>query len=88
MFAAPSVPTDGRGGETVTKMTGGRYEFISNMNRYVTLLPEFADSVVKQMAGSKRQFRITAQRPDGKTGPMGKMSLAAGGRVITSVRVE
>jgi hypothetical protein len=75
-------------GETVTKMTGGRYEFISNMNRYVTLLPEFADSVVKQMVGSKRQFRITAQRPDGKTGPMGKMSLAAGGRVITSVRVE
>jgi hypothetical protein len=75
-------------GETVTKMTGGRYEHINNMNRYVTLLPEFADSVVKQMTAGKRQFRIAAQRADGKTGPMGKMSLAAGARIITSVRVE
>ena len=75
-------------GETVTKMTGGRYEYINNMNRYVTLLPEFADSIVKQMTGSKRQFRITAQRTEGKSGQMGKMSLAAGARIITSVRVE
>ena len=75
-------------GETVTKMTGGRYEYINNMNRYVTLLPEFGDSIVKQMTGSKRQFRITAQRTEGKSGQMGKMSLAAGARIITSVRVE
>lgn len=75
-------------GERVTKMTGGRYEYINNMNRYVTLLPEFGADLAKQMTGSKRQFRITAQRADGKTGPMGKMSLAAGARIITSVRVE
>jgi len=75
-------------GETVTKMTGGRYEYINSMNRYVTLLPEFGDSVVKQMTGSKRQFRITAQRAEGKSGQLGKMSLAAGARIITSVRVE
>ena len=75
-------------GETVTKMTGGRYEYINTMNRYVTMLPEFGEGIAKQMTGSKRQFRITAQRPDGKTGPMGKMSLAAGARIITNVRVE
>ncbi len=75
-------------GEMVTKMTGGRYEYINSMNRYVTLLPEFADSVAKQMIGSKRQFRITAQRADGKSGPMGKFTIAAGARIISNVRVE
>jgi hypothetical protein len=75
-------------GETVTKMTGGRYEHINNMNRYVTLLPEFSDAVVKQMTGGKRQFRITAQRADGKTGPMGKFTIAAGARIISNVRIE
>ena len=75
-------------GETVTKMTGGRYEYITNMNRYVTLLPEFADSVVKQMTGGKRQFRVTAQRAEGKSGPMGKFTIAAGARVISNVRIE
>ena len=75
-------------GETVTKMTGGRYEHINNMNRYVTLLPEFSDAIVKQMTGGKRQFRITAQRPEGKTGPMGKFTIAAGARIISNVRIE
>jgi hypothetical protein len=75
-------------GELVTKNTGGRYEFINSMNRYVTLLPEFSDALVKQMTGSRRQFRITAQRPDGKTGPMGKFTIAAGARVISNVRIE
>jgi hypothetical protein len=75
-------------GELVTKNTGGRYEFINNMNRYATLLPEFGDGIAKQMVGSKRQFRITAQRADGKTGPMGKFTIAAGSRMISNVRIE
>ena len=75
-------------GETVTKMTGGRYEHINNMNRYVTMLPEFSDAIVKQMTGGKRQFRITALRAEGKTGPMGKFTIAAGARSISNVRIE
>jgi hypothetical protein len=75
-------------GQRVAKMTGGRYEFINSMNRYITLLPEFGADVAKQLVGSKRQFRITAQRPAGKTGPLGKFSIAAGARIITNVRIE
>jgi hypothetical protein len=75
-------------GQRAAKMTGGRYEYINSMNRYVTLLPEFGADVAKQLVGSKRQFRITALRADGKSGPMGKMSLSAGARIIPSVRVE
>jgi hypothetical protein len=58
------------------------------MNRYVTLLPELGAEIAKQMTGSTRQFRITAQRADGKTGPMGKFTLAAGARIISNVRIE
>ncbi len=75
-------------GELLTKNTGGRYEYINNMNRYATMLPEFGEGVAKQMIGSKKQFRITAQRAEGKTGPMGKFTIAAGPRIISNVRIE
>ena len=38
--------------------------------------------------GSTRQFRITAQRPDGKKGDFGKLGMSAGARAVTSVRLE
>jgi len=75
-------------GQRVTKMTGGRYENINNMARYVTLLPELGADVAKQATGNTRQFRITAQRPDGKKGDFGKLGMSAGPRAVTSVRVE
>ena len=75
-------------GERVTKMTGGRYEYINSMNRYVTLLPEFGAEVAKQMTASTRQFRITAQRTDGKTGPVGTLTITAGDRILSHGRIE
>jgi hypothetical protein len=75
-------------GQQVTKMTGGRYEFINNMSRWATLLPEFGADVAKQAIGSAKQFRITAQRPDGKSGKLGKLGISAGARAVTSVRLE
>jgi hypothetical protein len=75
-------------GQRVTKMTGGRYEYINSMNRYTTLMPELGAEVAKQAVGSAKQFRITAQRPDGKKGDFVKLSMSAGARVVTNVRVE
>jgi hypothetical protein len=75
-------------GQRVAKMTGGRYEFFNNMNRFTTLMPEFGADVAKQAVGSSKQFRITAQRPDGKKGDFVKLSISAGARVVTNVRVE
>jgi len=87
--------TSGTGGGTqvevgtlVTRVTGGRYEFINSMSRYATLMPEFGPDVAKQVAGSSKQFRITAQRPEGKSGKLGKLGLAAGAKLVTSVRLE
>ena len=75
-------------GQVVTKMTGGRYEFINTITRYASLMPELGAEVAKQATGSSRQFRITVQRPDGKSGPLGKLGMSAGARAVTSVQVE
>ena len=75
-------------GQVMARMTGGRYEFINNLSRYATLLPEFAADVATQVKGSTRQFRITVQRPEGKSGNLGKLGMSAGARVVASVRVE
>jgi hypothetical protein len=75
-------------GEMVTKMTGGRYEYLNAMSRWATLLPELGADVAKQATGATKQFRITAQRPDGRKGDLGKLGMSAGARAVTSVRVE
>ena len=75
-------------GQQITKMTGGRYEYINNMNRYITLLPELGAEVAKQAVGSSKQFRITATRPGGKKGNFGQLSMSAGANRVTNVRVE
>jgi hypothetical protein len=64
------------------------YEYINNMSRYATLLPELGAEVAKQLTGNTRQFRITFERPAGKSGPLGKLGMSSGPRVVSSVRRE
>jgi hypothetical protein len=75
-------------GQAVTRNTGGRYEYINSMSRYATLMPEFGPDVAKQVAGSAKQFRISVQRPEGKSGKLGRLSISAGARTVASVRLE
>jgi hypothetical protein len=75
-------------GLAVTKATGGRFENINTMSRYASLLPEFGAEVAKQMAGLTRQFRIVAQRPEGKTGELGGVSLGVAGKQVTALTIE
>ena len=63
-------------GQRAAQITGGRYEFINSMNRYSTLLPELGAEVAKQLAGGTRQFRVSVQRPEGKRGDLGKVSIS------------
>jgi hypothetical protein len=72
-------------GERAAKMTGGRYEFINSMNRYSTLLPELGSEVAKQLVGGTRQFRVTVQRPDGKKGDLGRVSVSAVGKTVSNL---
>jgi hypothetical protein len=75
-------------GLALTKMTGGRYENINTMSRYITLMPELGAEVAKQITGQTRQFRIIAQRPDGKSGDLGRLSLGVAGKLATNVSLE
>jgi hypothetical protein len=75
-------------GLAVTKATGGRYENINTMNRYVSLMPELGADVAKQIPGQSRQFRIVAQRPEGKTGNLGGVSLGVATKQVTGLTIE
>jgi hypothetical protein len=72
-------------GERAAQMTGGRYEFINSMNRYATLLPDLGAEVAKQLTGNTRQFRVTVQRPEGKKGDLGKVSISVPSKTISGL---
>ena len=62
-------------GIAVTKFTNGRYEGINSATRIATLLPELGAQIAESHERRSHQFRITAQRPAGASGPVGKVSL-------------
>jgi hypothetical protein len=72
-------------GERAAQMTGGRYEFVNTTNRYSTLLPELGADVAKQAIGNTRQFRITVQRPAGKRGELGKISVSSASKSVSGL---
>jgi len=64
-------------GLSVTKYTGGKFENINSATRIPTLLPEFGKSVATDVERQSHQFRITADRPSGASGDVGKISMGA-----------
>lgn len=63
-------------GDAVAKTTGGRYDNIAAVTRLASLLPEIGAQVAKSHARQSRQFRITFQRPNGASGPLGQVGAA------------
>jgi len=64
-------------GLNVTQLTGGKFENINSATRIATLLPEFGKSVATNVERQSHQFRITADRPAGASGEIGKISAGA-----------
>jgi hypothetical protein len=64
-------------GLAVTQATRGRYESIAAATRLATLLPEIGKQVAESAAKQSKQFRITVERPAGKSGDLGKVSAGA-----------
>lgn len=60
-----------------TKQTGGRYESIAAATRLATLLPEIGAQIAQSHARQSAQYRVTFERPAGKTGQVGNIGLAA-----------
>jgi hypothetical protein len=64
-------------GLAVTQATRGRYESIAAATRIATLLPELGKQVAESVAKQTKQFRVTVERPAGKSGELGKVSAGA-----------
>ena len=66
-------------GINASKLTGGRYESIAATTRLQTLLPEIGTQVAQAHERQRSQYRVTFERPEGKTGPqVGGIGLAGG----------
>ena len=64
-------------GLAVTQATRGRYENIAVPTRLATLLPEIGKQVAASVEKQSHQFRITVERPAGKSGEVGQVSAGA-----------
>jgi hypothetical protein len=76
-------------GQAVATMTGGRYEYIAASGRLATLLPEMGAHLAEASVSLGNQFRITIERPAGKRGDLGRLTMrASGAYTVVSVAVE
>ena len=64
-------------GLSVTQATRGRYESIAVPTRLATLLPELGKQVAASHEKQSHQFKITVERPAGKSGELGQLSAGA-----------
>jgi hypothetical protein len=76
-------------GIKIAQATGGRFESIAAASRVATLLPEIGAQIAKAHQSQLREFKITAQRPDGGSGPLKNVSMGArAGLAVTSVSFD
>ena len=71
-------------GMSVTQFTGGKYESVNSATRIATLLPEFGKTIATAVERQSHQFRITADRPAGASGDIGKISMGAKSPLVTA----
>ena len=71
-------------GMNVTEYTGGKFENINSPTRIAPLLEEFGKTVATTVQRQSNQFRITADRPAGASGDIGKISMGAKSPLVTA----
>lgn len=75
-------------GQAVAQMSGGRFENIAVANRVVTLLPEIGSEMAKTLGGSATVLRVYVERPNGKSGDLGQISVGVAGKNVSSVTLD
>jgi hypothetical protein len=73
-----------RVGMSVARYSGGSYESINNATRLASLLPEIGRKVTAEVERHRQQFRITANRPAGATGTVGKVNVGVKAPLVTA----
>jgi hypothetical protein len=77
-------------GQLLARESGGRFELLQSPNGLATVLTEIAEEATAASGdGPGRQFRVTFERPDGRSGDLGRMQLASRtGLTILSTKFE
>jgi hypothetical protein len=76
-------------GMAITQATRGRYESIAAASRLSTLLPEIGKQVAASVEKQSHQFRLTIERPGGKSGDIGQVSAGAqNGLVVRGLSMD
>jgi hypothetical protein len=76
-------------GINASKLTGGRYESIAATTRLQTLLPEIGTQVSQAHARQRAQYRVTFERPEGKSGPqIGGIGLAGEKPMVVKLSLD
>jgi hypothetical protein len=76
-------------GINATKQTGGRYESIAATTRLTTLLPEIGTQVAKSHERQHAQYRVTFERPEGKSGPqVGGIGLSGARGMVVKLSLD
>ena len=76
-------------GINAVKQTGGRYESIAATTRLATLLPEIGDQIALSDQRQRAQYRVTFERPEGKSGPqVGGIGLSGKGGMTVQLTLD
>lgn len=76
-------------GINASKQTGGRYESIAATTRLTTLLPEIGAQVARSHEQQRAQYRITFERPEGKSGPqVGGIGLSGARGMVVKLSLD
>ena len=70
-------------GIPATKVTGGRYEALSNSSRLTTLLPQLGAEIGAIHRRQVNQLLVTVQRPEGRQGPLRSPQIGLTRRGVT-----
>lgn len=75
-------------GTAATKQSGGRYEAIAAPSRIATLLPEIGQQIAASNSRQSHEYRVTYERPAGKSGPVGQIEMAVPAGLQASLTVD
>jgi hypothetical protein len=65
-------------GQLLAQESGGRFELLNSVTGLATLLTEIAEQATATSGdGAGRRFRVTFERPDGRSGDLGRMQMAS-----------
>ena len=89
LYNAGATTASGGGNQTqiglsVTQFTGGKFENINSAQRIQSLLSEWGKEVATMVERQSHQFRVTADRPAGASGDIGKISMGAKSPLVLS----